>query len=294
MSDAIRVSVPATTANLGVGYDCLGLALDLSADFTFEPSDTLEVVGCEERFRGPDNLVWTTYERTMRELGREASPLRIDIDAPLPLSGGLGSSAACVVAGVLAATNMAGVDREEALDIATAVEGHPDNVAPALLGGLVSSFVTATGETVSTRYDVSDRLRFVAMAPSYEVRTDEARKAVPTEVPTTTAIWQMGRIVACVTALVRGDADLLAKAEDDRLHEPYRRPLIADYEGLRTASLDAGASAFLISGSGSTMIAVCDGAPCADAVARAATVSVDGIWCRDLSASGSGAVVESL
>ena len=96
----VVVTVPATSANVGVGYDCLGLALDLPARFTFEPARELLIDGCEERFRGEDNLVWTSYLETCKNLLAKPIPLHITIDSPIPLSGGLGSSSTCVVAGV--------------------------------------------------------------------------------------------------------------------------------------------------------------------------------------------------
>lgn len=290
----MRVTVPATSANLGVGFDCLGVALDLWATFTMRPADELEVTGCEERFRGRDNLVWTTYLDSCATLGVAPEPLAIDIDSPIPLSGGLGSSSTCVVAGVAAALGRAGRggDAELALDLATKAEGHPDNVAPAVLGGLVSSFVRGA-ETVSTRMDVADNVRFVTMAPPYEVRTADARQVLPKEVSLETCVWQVGRAVASVRALETGELGLLAKACEDRLHEPYRRRLIADYDALRASALEAGAAAFVISGSGSTMLAVCDGDEAAARVADAVGASgVTGLWVRTMAASPRGAQVE--
>ena len=204
----VIVRVPATSANVGVGFDCLGLALDLTATFLVTPAERLEVVGCEERFRGGDNLVWTSYLDACRELGTDPVPLHITILSPIPLSGGLGSSSACVIAGIGAAMALSpeGFDRTRALELAVRLEGHPDNVAPALLGGLVSSFVDG-GTTTSTRMDVAGNLRFVAVAPPYEVRTADARRVLPTEVSRETAVWQMGRCVAVVRALETGDAD---------------------------------------------------------------------------------------
>jgi homoserine kinase len=195
---------------------------------------------------------------TFSTLGVVPVTSHITIDSPIPLSGGLGSSATCVVAGVIAAIELAGrsYDRDLALDVATGIEGHPDNVAPAILGGLVNSFVK-DGRCVSTAFSVDPTLRLVAVAPPYEVRTDDARRVIPAEVPVPTAVWQMGRAVASVHAFVTGDMALLSAACDDRLHEPYRKPLIPDYDALRQASVAAGASAFFISGSGSTCIAAC-------------------------------------
>ena len=292
--DRVTVRVPATSANVGVGFDCMGIALDLFATFTFERAAELSIVGCEERFRGVDNLVWTTYLAACAELGCTMSRLSIDIDSPIPLSGGLGSSSACVVAGIIAAEELSGkgYDRAFALDLATRLEGHPDNVAPAILGGLASSFVDDNGDTTSLRWDISDNLRFVAMAPGYEVRTVDARQVLPREVPLTTAIWQMGRCVAVTHALGTGDCELLARACVDRLHEPYREKLIPDYAALRSASLDAGAATFVISGSGSTMLAICDGDEVAATVQDAAAATVEGIWTSILKASDKGAYVE--
>ena len=287
------VRVPATSANVGVGFDCLGIALDLTATFLMTPAEKLEIVGCEERFRGEDNLVWQSYLDACERLGVEPTPLHITILSPIPLSGGLGSSSACVIAGIAGAMALSadGFDRERALELACADEGHPDNVAPALLGGLVSSFVDGD-KTTSTRMDVADNLRFVAIAPPYEVRTADARRVLPTEVSRDTAVWQMGRLVALVRALELGDAELLAKACHDRLHEPYRAKLIPDYEALRAAALDAGACAFMISGSGSTMIAVADGNEAAARVATALGETCPGYWLRTLPANTLGTTVE--
>ncbi|WP_455138493.1 homoserine kinase [Thermophilibacter sp.] len=287
------VRVPATSANVGVGFDCLGIALDLTATFLMTPAERLEVDGCEERFRGEDNLVWQSYLEACRALGLEAAPLRITILSPIPLSGGLGSSSACVIAGVAGAMALAGggFDRERALELACAIEGHPDNVAPALLGGLVSSFVDGD-VTTSTRMDVAGNLRFVAIAPPYEVRTADARRVLPDTVSRETAVWQMGRCVAVVRALETGDAALMAAACHDRLHEPYRSKLIPDYDALREAALGAGACAFMISGSGSTMVAVADGDEAAAQVAAALTRTCPGYWLQTLPANTLGTTVE--
>lgn len=290
----IIVRVPATSANVGVGFDCLGLALDLTATFLASPADALEIDGCEERFRGEDNLVWQSYLAACRELGLEEQTLKITILSPIPLSGGLGSSSTCVIAGVACAMAMSdeGYDREKCLTLATRIEGHPDNVAPAIMGGLVSSFVDEEGVTTSSCMDIAKNLRFVVVAPPYEVRTTDARRVLPAEVPVATAVWQMGRCVATVRALETGDAELLAKACHDKLHEPYRSKLIPDYDELREIALGAGACAFMISGSGSTMMAVADGEKRAAAVETALKAARPDFWLRNLPASSLGTTVE--
>ena len=284
-----QVVVPATSANLGVGFDCLGMALELEATFAFEPAAELEILGCEERFRGEDNLVWQSYLEAARQLDVQPVPLRITIDSPIPLSGGLGSSSACVVAGIAAAqvVHDHAIDPYLTLRVATSIEGHPDNVAPAILGGVVSSFIK-DGETTSVRDNVSERLRFVAVAPPIEIRTEEARAALPREVSLETAVWQMGRCAATLEALRWGDLALLGKACDDRLHEPFRKKLIPCYDEVRAVALGAGAGAFFISGSGSTMIAVCNSDELAERVAVAERASQPDAWVRVLRASDQG------
>ncbi|WP_322153024.1 homoserine kinase [Paratractidigestivibacter sp.] len=287
------VRVPATSANVGVGFDCLGIALELTATFLMTPSDELVIEGCEERFRGEDNLVWQSYLTACGELDVEPQKLRITILSPIPLSGGLGSSSTCVIAGVAAAQilGLGAYDAEQCLVLSTRIEGHPDNVAPAIMGGLVSSFVDGD-QTTSTRMDIADNLRFVAVAPPYEVRTADARRVLPTEVPASTAVWQMGRCVAVVRALELGDAELLSKANNDKLHEPYRSKLIPDYEPLKACALEAGACAFMISGSGSTMLAVADGEKTAAAVEAALRDARPDFWLRNLPANSLGTTVE--
>ena len=288
------VRVPATSANVGVGFDVLGISLDLAASFSFSPADALEITGCDERFRGEDNLVWTSYQTACRELGTGCRPLRIHIDSPIPSSGGMGSSSTCVVAGIVAAQVLSGrgYDEGQALELATGIEGHPDNVAPAIKGGLVSSFVDEDGSVCALRWNVAESLCFVCMAPPYRVLTSEARRVIPETVPTKTAIWQVGRCVAMVQALETGDAGLISRCCHDRLHEPYRAALIPDYQRLREASVAAGACGFVISGSGATMLAIADGDDVAEAVASAASAAMPNLWVRTLRASERGVVFQ--
>lgn len=295
MSGFAAVAVPATSANLGVGFDTLGIALDLEAKFAFLRAPELRIVGCEERFCGPDNLVWTSYLTACAALGKDPVPLQIDIQSPIPLSGGLGSSSACVVAGLMAAQLMFGrtYDPEFTLKLACGIEGHPDNVAPAVLGGLVSSFMDE-GKAVTLPCPVASNLRFVVISPPYEVRTADARRVLPEQVPLATAVWQMGRCHAMVEGLRQGDAALIGRAAHDKLHEPYRAQLIADYEPLRKVALEAGACAFVISGSGSTMLAIADGAERAQDVHDALAAARPGMWLHILPAHLQGARVIDL
>ena len=256
----IRVTVPATSANLGIGYDTLGMAVSLYSHFTFERSERLRISGCPEEFQNEDNLVYVSLVDALEAWGEEPFPVSIDIATEVPVARGLGSSSTCVVAGIMAAAALTGhtVTREELVAIATGVEGHPDNVAPAILGAAVCSF-TPEGELPRClRYNVSEKLRFLTVIPPYEVHTSAARKVVPQEVPLSVAVWQMGRIAGLTRGLEMGDTDLIAAANDDRIQEPYRRKLIPDYEAIRETCLEGGAKTMWISGSGSTLMAVTD------------------------------------
>lgn len=256
----IRISVPATSANLGIGYDTLGMSVSLYSHFTFERADELTITGCPEEFRNANNLVYVSLVDALAEWGEEPFGVSIDIQTEVPVARGLGSSSTCVVAGIMAAAALTGhtVTREELVAMATRVEGHPDNVAPAILGAAVCSFTPDGRLPRCLRYDVSDRLRFVTVIPPYEVHTSEARKVVPKEVPLSTAVWQMGRVAGLTRGLETGDASLIADANDDRLQEPYRRALIPDYDAIRETCLEGGAKTMWISGSGSTLMAVTD------------------------------------
>lgn len=256
----IRISVPATSANLGIGYDTLGMAVSLYSHFTFDRAESLTITGCPEQFQNEHNLVYVSLVDALAEWGVEPFGVSIDIQTDVPVARGLGSSSTCVVAGIMAAAALTGhtVTREELVAMATHVEGHPDNVAPAILGAAVCSFTPTDELPRCLRYDVSPRLRFLTIVPPYEVHTSEARKVVPQQVPLSTAVWQMGRIAGLTRGLETGDTSLIAAANDDLIQEPYRRTLIPDYDAIRATCLEGGAATMWISGSGSTLMAVTD------------------------------------
>lgn len=256
----IRISVPATSANLGIGYDTLGMAVSLYSHFTFERAEKLTITGCPEEFQNEDNLVYVSLVDALAEWGEKPFDVAIDIQTDVPVARGLGSSSTCVVAGIMAAAALTGhtVTREELVAMATRVEGHPDNVAPAILGAAVCSFTPEGQLPRCLRYDVSSRLRFLTIIPPYEVHTADARKVVPQQVALSTAVWQMGRIAGLTRGLETGDTALIAAANDDRIQEPYRRALIPDYDAIRETCLEGGAATMWISGSGSTLMAVTD------------------------------------
>ena len=280
----ICVRVPATSANLGPGYDCLGIALSLYSEFSFEESEQLIIEGCPEEFRNEDNLVVKAFKKTYEYYNTEAqkkgSPikdipsLKIIIASGIPVARGLGSSASCTVAGVKAAAAFLGdpFTDMELLRICTELEGHPDNAAPCLFGGLTASFVEE-GDPHCAFFECHEDWRFVALIPDYEVKTSEARKAVRQDIKLSDGVYSMSHAICMTKALETGDGGLLHYACRDVLHEPYRRPLIKDYDAAERTALENGADAFFISGSGSTMIAMTKNTETAEGI-RAAYASL--------------------
>lgn len=268
----IRVKVPATSANLGVGFDCMGLALDWQGVFTFcFDGPEFMISGCPKAYQNKDNLVYHAFARTLMALGKRVPVVQIHIDTPIPVARGLGSSASCIVAGVLGAVAYSGqkLPLQELLRLATLLEHHPDNVAPALYGSLCASFME-NGMPYTAQFAVHEKFRFVTIIPDYEVRTEDARRILPSDMSYADAIYQMGRCATLGKALESGDEEMVRHACIDRMQEPYRSRLIPEYDEVKRLCMDLGALAFVISGSGSTMLAVC-------------TAKTGGKLCRQLS-----------
>lgn len=253
----ITVRVPASTSNLGPGYDALGMALSLTATFTFEPSDILVVDGCPEAYRNADNLVIQGFRKVYEKVGKAVPPVHLTIESDVPVARGLGSSSTCIAGGMAAANAMLGnpLTMDDLFQLCTIFEGHPDNAAPAFFGGLTASFMH-DNKAVAVPFTPNPDWRFVAIIPDYEVRTEEARRIVPKEISLAAGVHTMSHAIAMIRGLETGDEALVGKACVDQLHEPYRRQLIAEYDILRDMALEAGAATFFISGSGSTLIAV--------------------------------------
>ena len=262
----IRITVPATSANLGIGYDTLGMAVSLYSHFTFDRAETLTITGCPEQFQNEDNLVYESFVNALAEWGEETFPVSIDISTEVPVARGLGSSSTCVVAGIMGAAALTGhtVTREELVAIATAVEGHPDNVAPAVFGGATVSWMNEeTSEVGSVRLTPPEGIHPVAFIPDFELRTAAARAALPATVPHGDASFNVARgaLLAAVlsgNAQASGGADLhslLMEATRDRLHQEQRRaamePSLALVDWMRGAGFAA-----VVSGAGPTVLSL--------------------------------------
>lgn len=254
----IKVQVPATSANLGPGYDCLGIALDEYCTVTFEIIDEgLEITGCEAAYCNEDNLIYQAFLKGLAYLNEHVSGLRMHVDTNIPYARGMGSSATCIVAGLTGANALFGhkMNKYEIFDLATQMEGHPDNVAPAIFGGLTVSFMDQ-GKPNMIRYGVKKDLIFVTMIPDFEVSTKKAREVLPDQMSYAQAVYQMGRTAALAKAIEIGNGLIISKACNDQMQEPYRKNLIPAYDEVKTLCKECGTLTMFISGSGSTMMAL--------------------------------------
>lgn len=264
----IRIKVPATSANLGVGFDCMGLAVSLYSTVDFDFSEGhLEIIGCPDEYKNRNNLIYQAFVYECEYLDKPIPNLKITINNNIPMSRGLGSSAFCIVAGLMGANSWydSPLSKEELLDLATQLEGHPDNVSPAIFGKLGVSFIDEQGDVQTVHFEVAKDLHFVAMIPNYEVSTEQARKILPQEMSYSEAIYQIGHAVALSKAFENGDLNLIKKAIVDKMHEPYRSKLIPDYDQAKQICL-ANHGVMYISGSGSTLMAITDNQDDADEI----------------------------
>jgi homoserine kinase len=253
----VTIRVPATTANLGPGFDAFGCALSLYTDVTFEETEEgLQITGCDEAFTGPDNLAYTAYCAVLGSLSEEVKGVKIHIDAQIPIGRGLGSSAALLVAGAMAANVLRGnrLSTQGLMNITNAMEGHPDNLAPAFFGGLTASMVD-NGLPITVSFPLHPEWEILALIPEFELHTHFARSVLPTQIPRADAVYNLSHGAMVLKALELGDEKLLRNAMQDALHQPYRKKLIPDYDAIEGVVRTSGA-AFCLSGAGPTLLCI--------------------------------------
>ena len=228
MSAFTTVRVPASSANLGPGFDTLGLALAIHLECRFRPSEKLEI-----RLSGRDisgipadnsNLIWQTAVQVAEAQGRTMPPLRLEVHNEIPLGKGLGSSASALTAGVAIANGALdlGWDAHRVLDEAARIEGHPDNVAAAVLGSITTAAIGADGVTRAIRLEIPDSFSFAIVCPNFELATKGMRGVLPDCYSREDAIFNLQRATLLVAALATGAKDVFPDALFDRLHQPYR------------------------------------------------------------------------
>ena len=256
----VKVKVPATSANLGSGFDVAGLALTLYNTFTFELSeDGLNIKGCPEQFCNENNLTYQAFKRAAEVCGLEYQGVNIECSGEVPYTRGLGSSSTCIVAGIVGAFAFKDKveERQEILELATSIEGHPDNVAPAIYGNLCCATGLKT-KVLNTVITVPSELHFAVVVPEVMVSTEYARSVLPNHVPFKEAAQNVSHASLFVTSLITHQLSNLSVALDDNLHVPYRKTLIPHCDEVFEAAKVAGAYGATISGSGSTLIAYVD------------------------------------
>ena len=253
------VRVPATSANLGPGFDCLGLAVTryLEVSAALSERDSLRYSGTGQVADTPDNLTHQGFRAAFTAVGQVAPKVRVTAHNTIPLARGLGSSSAALVAGAALADAFLGgeLGRDGVFQLAAGLEGHPDNVAPAVYGGFTVSAQTDTGYLCQA-LPLPARWHLLFAVPEAELLTREARAVLPHTYSRADAIFNSSRCALWTTAVALDKPDLLRAASQDRLHEPYREPLIPGLASCREALLGAGAEAAFLSGAGPTLAAI--------------------------------------
>lgn len=248
-----RISVPASSANLGPGFDVLGLSLDLANTCEFKLSDDKN----EFENNINSNLIYKAYNYAFDFYDEEVLPVAFDLDTNIPLSRGLGSSASCIVMGIMAAFDVMkrDFDKKEILKLATKMEGHPDNVAPAIFGNAVAS-ILKDDQVYLEEFEVSNNFKYLAIIPEFKLPTKEARDALPKTYSKEDAVFNLSRLSMVILSLISGNEENLRVALDDKIHEPYRLKLIPEIDEIEKIIDDSEALGHYLSGAGSTIMVV--------------------------------------
>lgn len=255
-NSSVVVRVPATSANLGSGFDCTGIAFSKYNVFSFKKLERgIEFEGFEPQFANESNLTYISYKKVCDKIGVPSFVKIKSMREDIPISRGLGSSAALIVAGAYAANVIHNnkLTQQEIFEICNEIEGHPDNIAPALFGGLCTSIVT-DDSVLTQKHSVSDKIYFTAIVPNFKISTKDARAVLPDTVSRHDAIFNMQRIALLPNVMQNGRLDLLKTVTEDKLHESYRRKLYKNIDEVEAAAYSLGAISFNISGAGPTCL----------------------------------------
>ena len=257
----LNIRVPATSANLGPGFDTLGIALSLYNEYEVELSDTLNILNDQKGYNPIDNLFYKTYKYTTKQFNIDNEITVNFKNINIPISRGLGSSSSLIIAGIMAANelNKLKLTKKQILDIATTIEGHPDNVAPCIYGGLTINMMIDENNqkrVISNKIDIVDDIHFTVIIPNYKTNTEEARKILPKELPLPKVVENTSHALLLSNALKNNNLDNLNLFINDNIHVPYRKELIKDYDNIKELCYKNGAKGFTISGSGPTMLVI--------------------------------------
>ncbi|WP_283673547.1 homoserine kinase [Butyricicoccus sp. Marseille-Q5471] len=255
----VRVTVPATSANMGSGYDSIGIALELYNVIDIEESDHIDIIDKNGQFVPKDarNLIYQCAKRVYDECGKPLAGLKIIEDCAIPQTRGLGSSSACTVAGILGANALLGepLSRQDVIDLAATIEGHPDNSTPAILGGFCVALLE-DGHVWNVRVPVHGAIDFIVFIPDFKLSTEKARAVLPKTIAHHDAVFNLARAALLAGSLTTGKLENLDVATGDCLHQPYRFGLIDNGEDIVRGAKELGALGTFISGAGPSIIAL--------------------------------------
>lgn len=253
----IRIQVPATSANLGSGFDSLGIALTMYNQVWMEESDSIDISSKDniDIPKDENNLIYWAAKRLYDRCGHKLPGLKIIQLNNIPMARGLGSSSACIVAGISGANRLLGspLKRQELIDLAAEIEGHPDNTTPAIEGGLAASAIEA-GRVYSVSVPVSEKIRFVLFIPPFELKTEKARSVLPQQYSRNDAVYNLSRSALMTASLFSGKLENLRVAVQDRIHQPYRAGLIDHLDDVFRMSYELGSLGTYVSGAGPTIV----------------------------------------
>lgn len=257
----VKIQIPATSANLGSGFDCLGVALNMYNCVWMEEADVIDITSNDEVKVPNDehNLIYWSAQRLYSECGKKLPGLKIIQENNIPMTRGLGSSSACIVAGLTGANRFLGspLTKHDLVNLACKIEGHPDNTTPALLGGLVTAAME-NGRVYSVSVPVAKKIRFGVFIPPFELKTEVARGALPEQYTRNDAVYNLSRSALMTAALFSGSLENLRVAVQDSLHQPYRMKFINGVETVFRMSYELGSYGTYISGAGPSIIAIID------------------------------------
>lgn len=261
----IKIQIPATSANLGAGFDALGLALSYYNYVNMEEADGVNIVSLDGTYVPDDesNLVYATAKTLYQICGKPFHGLHIEQINNIPMARGMGSSSACIIAGLVGANRLMGdpLTLDELVNLSAQIEGHPDNTAPALLGGIVTAVFD--GKSVHwVKQEVFTTLKFIVAVPDFELKTEQARACLPKEISHRDAVYNLSRAALFSASLLTGKYENLRTAVDDKLHQPYRMELIPHAAEVFDTAYSLGAYAAYISGAGPSIMMIVDAENC--------------------------------
>ena len=262
MTKIFKLRVPASSANLGSGFDSIGACLDIWNEIKFFEGEfqiTNKGFGEKSFPRNKKNLIYKSYLQTIQILGKSEKELTVNCDNNIPNSGGLGSSSAAVISGIMIAYAINNIDMEkdEVYQIAAAIEGHPDNVGPAIFGGITIGYKDYD-EWLISQVKFNKNLKIISFVSDQKISTQESRKNLPKEVSRNDSVYNISRAALLINSLANDNFQNLKYAFQDKIHEQYRTPMIKGFSTISNSAISAGALATYLSGSGPTISAIAE------------------------------------